>query len=52
MSEQGPEWPVARAEEDWLTRTWKVVRWPLYAVVLLAILGMVFMYLAAVYVGS
>lgn len=52
MAEQRPEWPVARAEEDWLTRTWKIVRWPLYAVVLLAILGRLFMYLAVGYAGS
>ena len=52
MTEPRPEWPVPRAEEDWLTRTWKIVRWPLYAVALLAVLCTVFLYIAAVYAGS
>lgn len=48
MAEPGREWPVARPDEDWLTRTWKIVRWPLYAVVLIVILGMAsFLYVAA-----
>ncbi len=37
---------MARVEDDWLTRTWKAVRWALYAVLLIVSLWIVFMIFA------
>ncbi len=35
MEEPPGGWPVAHVDDDWLTRSWRALRWALYAALLL-----------------